>query len=154
RAMVCVDDGSLWISAHAAGAEHRKGELLFLDRQAPFLLRPSGVQNGESLLIHEIRELQIVGGVLVGHATCREAPSVLHVHIKENGIGCHGEGCAVRKDFDGPREIACDGVLKLFSPAGSIGWKPLAVSKIDWGHIKAGVDTPSAAKADFLRVEF
>jgi hypothetical protein len=55
-AVIRIDDGSCWFSAHAAGTEQVHAGFLFLNRKIPNFLRARGIEKLEGAGIEPIRE--------------------------------------------------------------------------------------------------
>src|SRR5258708_39364181 len=81
-AVIGIDDGTLRIISHAAGAEKVHGELLFLRREAPLFFCSGGFKDFMSAGEHPIPKLYIVWVILVGQAKCGQAPRVLQIGIE------------------------------------------------------------------------
>src|SRR2546430_4144791 len=78
RAMVRIDDGSLWIIAHAAGTEEMDGKLLLFDGVSPFLPCAGCIENLQTILVKPFTQLYVVRMILVGHAQRRDRKSVVY----------------------------------------------------------------------------
>src|SRR5882724_596300 len=153
-AMVRIDDGSLWIVAHAASAKEMDGKLLLFDGVCPFLLCACGVEDLQAIFVEPFGELDIVGVIFIRHAQRRKAPSVFEFLIERKAVHFLGQRSAVGEDFNGAREVVCDSVLEFFSPARSVGRETAASGEINRRHVKACVETSAAVEADLLRIEF
>src|SRR5262249_41605934 len=93
-AMIGVDNGSLWISSHAAGAEQVHSELLLLDGIRPLLLCAGGVENLEAVFVKPFRELDVVGMILVSHSKRGKPPSIFNIWIDGKAVVFLGERSA------------------------------------------------------------
>ena len=66
--VIGIDDRSLRIVAHAAGAEQVYAELLLVDGESPFLFGVGGVKQFHRASRQPVGEFQIVGMILVREA--------------------------------------------------------------------------------------
>src|SRR6516162_1819574 len=87
--MVGIDDGRLGIIAHAAGTEKMDTELLLVDGKSPFLLGAGGGEKLMGAFGQPMRELEIVGMILVGHAQGWQTPRVLHIRVEVEPVVLH-----------------------------------------------------------------
>ncbi len=76
-AVIRIDDGSLWIVAHAAGAEKMDTELLLVNRIVPFLFCASSVEEFHRTVRKPMGEFEVVGMILVGEPKRGKSPGVL-----------------------------------------------------------------------------
>src|SRR5882757_1036084 len=152
-AMVRIDDGSLWIVAHAAGAKEMDGKLLLFDGVCPFLLCACGVEDLQAIFVEPFGELDIVGVIFVSHAQRRKAPGVFDFRIERKAVLFLRQRSAVGEDFNRAREVVRNGVLEFLAPARSVGRETAAGSEVNRRHVKACVEAAAAVKTDFLRIE-
>src|SRR5256885_5037436 len=140
-AMVRIDDGGLWIIAHAAGTEEMDGKLLLFDGVSPFLLGAGCIENLQAILVKPFTQLYVVRMILVGHAQRRKAPGVFEFRIERKAVLFLGQRSAVGEDFNCAREVVRNSVLEFFAPARSVRRETAASSEIDGRHVEARVET-------------
>src|SRR5262245_65008858 len=100
------------------------------------LLRACGIQQLAFAVSQPVRQLQVVGMVLVGQPQRRQSPIVLHIGIDRETVVFDWQRRAMSENFERAREVVSEQRLESLAPAWAARWRS-AECIYYWGDVYA-----------------
>src|SRR5262249_34033164 len=152
RLVVGVNDRSFRVLAHPASPEKVYTKLLLVDRESPMLLGARSIQQFAFAVRQPVRQLHVVGMILVRHPQRRQAPSVFQVRIDGKAVIFHWQRSTMAENFKRTREIVGEERFEILPPTRAAR-RQAAKSKTDRRYVVPRVEAATAHKTNLVGVE-